>query len=297
MQAPHHRKIELQSTADLAYLYTNTLNLSHQKLDLHFPPSANNDSDDPMKARVRHLVDDFITKTFASAIPSISINGIDPSLGAPKAGGDGKLNLDALLSTREQVEYEPYDARLAARVTSLYAQLESLTTTVAQMRRDAPAKAAKKYAQALSSALDEDENDDGSLVDDEGIFPPFIDDAEMDLEQTNDPDSKPSTGIGSIHPQSPALDWTQIQEKRPDWILNIPFGNERERERWREGEIAEIYAHGLRTLAQLQGEVRLAQEGGGSDGADIDEGGSRDLAATAGKVERARRAAEVVERM
>ena len=62
MQPSHHRKIELQSTADLAYLYTNTVALSRQKLDLHFPPSAtiaNNDgAPDPMKERVRELVDE-----------------------------------------------------------------------------------------------------------------------------------------------------------------------------------------------------------------------------------------------
>lgn len=59
MQTPHHRKIELQSTADLAYLYTNTVALSRQKLDLHFPPSANDA--DPMKERVRELVDEVRT--------------------------------------------------------------------------------------------------------------------------------------------------------------------------------------------------------------------------------------------
>jgi hypothetical protein len=34
-------------------------------------------------------------------------------------------------------------------VTSLYAQLESLNTTVAQQRRDAPRRAAKEYAAQL----------------------------------------------------------------------------------------------------------------------------------------------------
>ena len=60
MQGPHHRKIELQSAADLSYLYANTVALSRQKLDLHFPPSASNDSQkpDPMKERVKELVDE-----------------------------------------------------------------------------------------------------------------------------------------------------------------------------------------------------------------------------------------------
>lgn len=63
MEAPHHRKIELQSTADLSYLYANILALSRQKLDLHFPPSAANESD-PMKERVRELVDEVSSHTF-----------------------------------------------------------------------------------------------------------------------------------------------------------------------------------------------------------------------------------------
>lgn len=60
MQSEHYRKIELQSPADLTYLYTNAVAESRQKLDLHFPPSAysNGDQPDPMKERVKELVDD-----------------------------------------------------------------------------------------------------------------------------------------------------------------------------------------------------------------------------------------------
>lgn len=58
MEAPHYRKIELQSTADLSYLHVNTVSAAREKLDLHFPPSANNGAgSDPMKERVRDLVD------------------------------------------------------------------------------------------------------------------------------------------------------------------------------------------------------------------------------------------------
>lgn len=58
MEGPHYRKVELQSPADLSYLHVNTVSFAREKLDLHFPPSANNDSEsDPMKERVRDLVD------------------------------------------------------------------------------------------------------------------------------------------------------------------------------------------------------------------------------------------------
>lgn len=92
MTTPHYRKIELQSPADLTYLYTNTVALSRRKLDLHLPPASaiNNDNtntnnntngngngndnlngnnnkeleteeQDPMRARVKELVDEVLS--------------------------------------------------------------------------------------------------------------------------------------------------------------------------------------------------------------------------------------------
>lgn len=59
MATDMHRKIELQAPADFTYLHANTVALSRQKLDLHLPPSANpDDGPDPMRERVRELVDD-----------------------------------------------------------------------------------------------------------------------------------------------------------------------------------------------------------------------------------------------
>jgi kinetochor protein Mis14/NSL1 len=59
MDSSHYRKIELQSAADFTYLHSNTVALSRQKLDLHLPPSAApNNEPDPMRERVRELVDD-----------------------------------------------------------------------------------------------------------------------------------------------------------------------------------------------------------------------------------------------
>lgn len=55
----HHRKVELQSAADFTYLYANTIALSRRQLDLHLPPSASEkDTPDPMRERVRELVDE-----------------------------------------------------------------------------------------------------------------------------------------------------------------------------------------------------------------------------------------------
>lgn len=105
----HHRKIELQSQADLTYLQQNLAQAAREKLDLHFPLSAKQaapaevitlggvpqpteaekasqnsnateqDEEDPLRRHVRQLVDQFLQQTYTSAAHSISVNGIDAS--------------------------------------------------------------------------------------------------------------------------------------------------------------------------------------------------------------------------
>ena len=60
MSAPDHRKVELQSPADLTYLHTNAVALSRRKLDLHLPPSATAEDEepDPMRKQVKELIDE-----------------------------------------------------------------------------------------------------------------------------------------------------------------------------------------------------------------------------------------------
>lgn len=83
----------------------------------------------------------------------------------------------------------------------------------------------------------------------------------------------------------------RVLERHPEWVLRIPFGTEEERKRWVEGEMSEVYADALRRLVRLQGDASAGSE----DEEDGD--GSSSLVATVGKVERARQAAEVVEKM
>lgn len=79
---------------------------------------------------------------------------------------------------------------------------------------------------------------------------------------------------------------------RPDpaWTLDVPLGTDEEAERWRNGDMAEVYENALRTLQRLQGEgdTEAGKEAGSEGNA---------LATTVGKAERAGRAAEVVESM
>ncbi|BCS03430.1 uncharacterized protein AKAW2_70308A [Aspergillus luchuensis] len=275
MSTDHHRKIELQSPADFTYLYANTVALSRAKLDLHLPPSANpNDGPDPMRERVRELVDEYINRTFNSASPSISINGLDstsPEWPFPAA----------FTAPTEQVEYEAYDGKLASRVTSLYAQLESLTTTVAQLRRDAPGRAAKAYAEQLRRALREDEEEE-KLEDLEGE------------EEMKEEEEEQSTGQDTEMADAGATSTTTATQRKGPMTrsrakLEISLGTENEAERWRSGEMAEVYEDALRTLLRLQGEgVSVDTSGDGTDG--------NALSSTLGKAERAGRAVEVVEK-
>ncbi|KAJ5773555.1 hypothetical protein N7457_008451 [Penicillium paradoxum] len=297
MAAQHYRKVELQSPADFTYLYANTVALSRQKLDLHLPPSAtDNEAPDPMRERVRELVDEYINQTFESASNSISINGIDstsPQFPFPAA----------FTAPTEQVEYEPYDTELASRVTALYAQLESLNTTVAQQRRDAPRRAAKQYAAQLRKMIEEDEEDEEDYDETDGRGD-VDNDAEMsgsadaprrssnennteasgqdNMEVDSTPSENGSARTGAqLHSRSRG-------KQDPSWTLQAALGTEEEQERWRSGDIAGVYEDALRMLLRLQGEANVSTEAGAEGNA---------LATTVGKAERAGRAAEVVENM
>lgn len=97
-------------------------------------------------------------------------------------------------------------------------------------------------------------------------------------------DAEPGSGSGSTKRRA------RRGRRDPAWTLDIPLGTDEEAERWRNGDMAEVYENALRTLQRLQGEGDV--EAGGEAGS---EGNA--LATTVGKAERAGRAAEVVENM
>jgi kinetochor protein Mis14/NSL1 len=49
---PHHRKVDLQSPADLLYLQSNIQTAAQQKLDLAIPPQG----EDAFRSKVQELV-------------------------------------------------------------------------------------------------------------------------------------------------------------------------------------------------------------------------------------------------
>lgn len=72
-----HRKIELQSPADLTYLIANVTKAAQEKIDQHLPPDAAPAGEDAMRKRVEQLVDEYIRTTFNAAKDNITINGMD----------------------------------------------------------------------------------------------------------------------------------------------------------------------------------------------------------------------------
>ncbi|KAL8932522.1 MAG: hypothetical protein Q9216_006795, partial [Gyalolechia sp. 2 TL-2023] len=142
---PHHRKIDLQSPADLIYLHTNIKLSAQQKLDLAIPASALPANEpDTFRPQVQHLVQDYIARTLTLALPSLAINGLDaePSMLADAKTDD---NDDDDEKMEDESNYEAYDPRLAEKLRTLYRQLEWEHTRVAELRREAPGAAARAF--------------------------------------------------------------------------------------------------------------------------------------------------------
>ena len=188
---PHHRKIDLQSPADLLYLQRNLSASATAKLNLHFPPkhayathipldgvNPNNISPsqpteqttvDPLRTRVEELVSTFLRETWSGAKHSISVNGLDandiPDFFTPPPTSSSNPTSTSVNSPPPTIEiegidytYTPYDPRLSTKLASLYSELESLTSTVSNLRRTNPRSGAENYLSALSNTLEADES-------------------------------------------------------------------------------------------------------------------------------------------
>lgn len=88
-----------------------------------------------------------------------------------------------------------------------------------------------------------------------------------------------------------SLNESLTKVKEDEWKLDIPFGSDAERERWQNGEMAEVYTETLQTLLRLQGEYVEGDEQGSM------EASRNALSTTIGKAERAGRAVDVVKKM
>ncbi|OCK81221.1 hypothetical protein K432DRAFT_246108, partial [Lepidopterella palustris CBS 459.81] len=131
-----HRRVELQSLADLVFLKQNAHRAAREKLDLNFPRSemVGEGGEDELRRLVEGLVEEYIRNTFAAAKQNISINGMDTE--EAEMGEVGQ-------------EFEPFDSRLKLRLEALTAQKNALIARVADLRRTAPAQAAASFQSAF----------------------------------------------------------------------------------------------------------------------------------------------------
>ncbi|RMY42274.1 hypothetical protein D0864_16132 [Hortaea werneckii] len=157
-----HRKIELQSPADLTYLIANVSRAAREKIDKHLPPDAAPEGEDAMRKRVEQLVEEvgmlwsrtshvetnrlrqYIRNTFNAAKNSMSINGMD------------SREMDAeLAKAQEGEEIEPFDTKLAQRIQNLSAQIEQRTLDLANLRRNAPAETSKRFQDSFAKQMED----------------------------------------------------------------------------------------------------------------------------------------------
>ncbi|KAK6543179.1 hypothetical protein TWF694_007093 [Orbilia ellipsospora] len=145
MADAEHPKVRLDTIAEYKTLLNRVEQLARDKLALHFPPSLNASAkDEAYRKRVEELVAEYVRRLFDIANQNISINGNDI--------GD----VDSVLKTEEEDQYEPYDDKLRVRVNELIAQVGTATAEVAKLRREVPKKAATAYAKKLASDVDKE---------------------------------------------------------------------------------------------------------------------------------------------
>ncbi|KAF2195403.1 hypothetical protein K469DRAFT_722640 [Zopfia rhizophila CBS 207.26] len=132
--ASEHRKIELQSPADLAHVEHNIRHTARQKLDLHLPPVS--DSEDELRKKVDALVESFVQTVLASLRQNVSINGLDV---VSEAGTEK----EAAVAMEE--EFEPFNEKLRNELVGLHARRDALISQISRHRRTTPAVAAKAF--------------------------------------------------------------------------------------------------------------------------------------------------------
>lgn len=82
------RKIELQSPADLTHLQTLSQRAARQKINVAFPPAAQEGGEDELKKRVEELVGGYVDQVFRGVKSNILVNGVEVNeSGAAGKGG------------------------------------------------------------------------------------------------------------------------------------------------------------------------------------------------------------------
>lgn len=137
---PSHRKIELQSPADLHYIHTQIRTATQQKLDLHLPPTPTSAEPDDLRTKTSAHLDTFVAAVLDGMARNVSVNGVDVT---PE---------DALTgSAQDQTieEYEDLDYALREKLRTTIAKRDALISKIAMHRRGTAAEASRKFIEAF----------------------------------------------------------------------------------------------------------------------------------------------------
>ncbi|KAF2005904.1 hypothetical protein P154DRAFT_288383 [Amniculicola lignicola CBS 123094] len=148
-----HRKIELQSPADLAYI-TSLIRLAATKqIDKAFPPNnAPTSEPDALRSSVEDQVNLFVSHVLAGLRKNISINGLDVEPeGAEGEDMEGVVSAEAV---NAEEEFEDFDEPLRQRLQDAMGKREKLVERNARHRRETPGAAAAKWQASFKSTTE-----------------------------------------------------------------------------------------------------------------------------------------------
>ncbi|OTA98525.1 hypothetical protein M426DRAFT_325904 [Hypoxylon sp. CI-4A] len=195
-----HRKIELQSSDDLAFLLANVRRAATARLDEAFPPvdgaaSGSRGDGDELRTRIEELVNEYITKTFTLAAPNLSINGLPVNAQHFLSGNHSSSAPD-----QPEEVFESFDARKRARVEDLTREEEDLLRDIAALKKSVPQAAASTWAEAAKRSVADDEKalaaaneraaaaessrDGGLLPADDDADDAWLDDRQVEVEES-----------------------------------------------------------------------------------------------------------------
>jgi hypothetical protein len=92
------RKIELQSPADLAHLQTASQRAARQKINVAFPPAAQEGGEDELRKRVETLVKGYVDEVFRGVKANILVNGVEVTDSGDGKGGAREVTEGEMLS-------------------------------------------------------------------------------------------------------------------------------------------------------------------------------------------------------
>jgi kinetochor protein Mis14/NSL1 len=81
------RKIELQSPADLSHLQSLSQRAARQKINVAFPPAAQEGGEDELRKRVGTLVGGYVDEVFRGVRSNVWVNGVDLAEAGDGEGG------------------------------------------------------------------------------------------------------------------------------------------------------------------------------------------------------------------